>query len=388
MKAAGKPMVSSAAAAGLLNRRQLAALPLALAGLHAGAQGNAPLRVGQSAGFTGGQAEYSADVNAGLKAALGAANAAGGIGGRSVVLLTADDAGRRDAVVANTRKLVEQDQVLAMVGHTSGAGVEASLSFIDSARVPVLGPATGNMGIREAASPHLFHTRAGYDREMQAIINYVALLGYRRIALAYLGDVGPANLRAMTQALGRHQLEPVAVVGLDRNATDFTEPSRALLRGNPQLVVFISNAKPVVGIVKAMRSNGFKGQFATSSFAGSRVVSDLGRDAAGLILIQVLPRPQKDYLRFHRAFHADLGAHTKGVRPNYTVLEGYVAGRVLLEGMRRAGPEQTRADLLRALAGLGDVDFGGYRVRYSRETREGSRFVELGVVADDGRIVF
>ncbi len=380
MKATGRPA--------LLARRSLISWPLALAGFDLRAQTTAPIRVGQSGGFSGGQAEYAADVSAGVKAALAAANAAGGIGGRPVELVTADDGGRRDAVLANTRKLVEQDRVLALVGYTSGAGVETSLPYIDSVRVPMLGPATGNMGIREADSPYLFHTRAGYDREMQVIARHVATLGYSRIALAYLGDVGPANLRAMTGALAEHRLQPVGVVGLDRNATDFNQPSQALLRANPQMVVFISNARPIVGIVKAMRLAGYGGQFAVSSFAGSRVVADLGRHAPGLILIQVLPRPQKDYLRFHRAFHADLAAHARGVRANYTVLEGYVAGRVLLEGLRRSGEEPSRASLLQALGSLGELDFGGYRVRYSREQREGSRFVELGVVTDDGRIVF
>ncbi len=350
--------------------------------------GLGPIRLGQSAGFSGGQAEYAADVNAGLKAALAAANQAGGVAGRRLELVTADDGGRRDAVLENTRKLVEQDQVVALVGYTSGAGVEASLAYIDRMRVPIIGPATGNMGIREAGSPNLFHTRAGYDREMSAIVSHVARLGYQRVGLAYLADVGPANLRAMTAALAQHRLEPAVVVGLDRNATDFSQPSRALLAARPQLVVFISNARPIVGIVKAMRRAGYGGQFATSSFAGSRVVADLGAQAAGLILIQVLPRPQKNYLRFHRAFHEDLAAHAASTKANYTVLEGYVAGRVLTEALRRAGAEGGRSGLLRALSNLGEIDFGGYRVRYAANAREGSRFVELGVVTDDGRIVF
>lgn len=344
--------------------------------------------IGQSGGFSGGQAEYARDIKAGIEAALAGANAIGGIAGRRIRLITADDAGKREAVLVNTRKLVETDKVVALIGYTSGAGTEGSLSYIQQARVPILSPATGNMGIREAANPYLFHTRAGYADEMAKIVGHVALLGYQRIGLAYLDDVGPANLKAMTGALAQHGLKPSVVVGLNRNAEDFSPQVGQLMAANPQLVVFISNAKPIVRIVQSMRAKGYGGQFATSSFAGSRVAGDLKDQARGLILIQVLPQPKQDHLRFHREFHADLKSSAPDLTPNYTILEGYVAGRVLLDGLRRSGPGVTRVQLQTALENSPELDFGGYRIRLSKTDRSGSRFVDLGVVTDDGRLVF
>ncbi|MFY7973409.1 MAG: ABC transporter substrate-binding protein [Rubrivivax sp.] len=344
--------------------------------------------VGQSGGFTGGQAEYARDVRTGIEAALAAANARGGISGRPVRLVTADDGGKRDAVLVNTRKLVEVDNVVGLIGYTSGAGTEGTLAYLQQMRVPMLSPATGNMGIREAANPHVFHTRAGYDDEMAKIIGHVARLGYKRVALAYLDDVGPANLRAMTGALAKNGLSAATVVGLNRNADDFTPQVDKLMASQPQIVVFISNAKPIVNIVRGMRARGYGGQFATSSFAGSRLVADLKEHAPGLILIQVLPQPRKNHLQFHREFHADLAALSPQVKANYTILEGYVAGRVLLEGLRRSGPGVTRGRLQAALEALPELDYGGYRIRLGTSDRSGSRFVDLGVVTDDLRLVF
>jgi branched-chain amino acid transport system substrate-binding protein len=366
--------------------------PLFFAGilffLNAVAQAQSPILVGQSAGLTGGQADYAKDVKAGIDAAFAAVNAGGGVGGRPVRLVTADDGGKRDAVLANTKKLVEADKVTALIGYTSGAGTEASLAYIRQARVPILSPATGNMGIRETPNAYIFHTRAGYDEEMNKIIGHVVTLGYQRVGLAYLDDVGPANLRAMTGALARHMLAPAVVVGLNRNADDFTPQVNELLRANPQLVVFISNAKPIVKIVQGMRARGYGGQFATSSFAGPRVVADLKQDAVGLIVIQVLPQPQREHLRFHREFHADLKLLSPTPVPNYTVLEGYIAARVLLEGLRRSAPGPSRQQLVAALETLPELDYGGYRIRLSRTERNGSRFVDLGVVSSRGQLVF
>ena len=368
--------------------RRVVSAALLLVPLLASAQPTGPILIGQSGGFTGGQADYARDVKAGIEAALAGANANGGIGGRLLRLVTADDGGKRDAVLANTRKLVDNDNVVALIGYTSGAGTEASLAFIQQARVPILSPATGNMGIREVQSPYMFHTRAGYADEMAKIVGHVAQLGYQRVGLAYLDDVGPANLRAMQAALTQHKLTPAAVVGLNRNAEDFTPQIDALMAANPQLVVFISNAKPIVKIVQGMRTRGFGGQFATSSFSGSRVVADLKEHARGLIMIQVLPQPGRDHLRFHREFHADLKIAAPELKANYTILEGYIAGRVLVEGLRRSGPGVTRAQLVSALETLPELDYGGYRIRLSRTERNGSRFVDLGVVGDHGRLIF
>lgn len=366
------------------------ALSSALLSMMAAAQanGSSPILIGQSGGFTGGQAEYARDVKTGIEASLANVNAGGGIQGRLVKLVTADDGGRRDSVLANTKKLVEADKVLALIGYTSGAGTEASLEYITRSQVPILSPATGNMGIRSAHNPFLFHTRAGYSDEMAKIIGHVARLGYSRVGLAYLDDVGPANLKSMKDALAANKLKAAAIVGLNRNAENFTPQIETLMAANPQLVVFISNAKPIAMIVKGMRERGYGGQFATSSFSGSRVVADLKEHARGLIMIQVLPQPHRDHLRFHQEFHADLKSVAPDVKANYTMLEGYIAGRVLVEGLKRSGSNPTRAQLLAALDNLSEVDYGGYRIRYSKDNHSGSRFVDLGVVTASGQLKF
>src|SRR5262245_39818532 len=96
-----------------LHAWSLGSLALALH-LVVGAQPQ-PLRIGQSAGLSGGQAGYSKDVKTGIEAALAFANKQGGVNGRLVQLISEDDGGKRDQVVANTRKLVEQQDRKSVV---------------------------------------------------------------------------------------------------------------------------------------------------------------------------------------------------------------------------------------------------------------------------------
>jgi len=347
-----------------------------------------PLRIGQSAGLTGGQAAYSKDVKTGIEAALAAANKQGGVNGRQVQLVSEDDGGKRDQVVANTKKLVEQHKVVALIGYTSGAGTEASLDYIGAANVPLIAPVTGNMGIRAAHHKQLFHTRAGYGDEMRKIVDALATTGIKRFAFAYLDDVGPANPKSMHDALERHNLKAVAAVPLNRNADDFTPQVDALLKAAPEIVVFISNAKPIVRIVRAMRDKGYKGQFATSSFSGVGVIDDLQGAAFGMIMSQVLPPPTRTNLRFVSDYVKQLREFDAQATPNYTNLEGYLSARVLLEGLRRAGGNPGSERLIAALEELNRFDLGGYDITFTSSNHNGSRFVDTGVISVEGKLRF
>jgi branched-chain amino acid transport system substrate-binding protein len=343
--------------------------------------------VGQSAGLTGGQAGYSADVKQGIEAHFASVNKAGGINGRPLKLVSLDDQGKKDNVVANTKKLVEAEKVSALIGYTSGAGVEATLAYLDTQKVPMLSPVTGNMGIRAQFHRNLFHTRAGYDDEMKKMVGHLALTGMTRFAIAYLDDVGPANPQSMHGALELAKLKAVAAVPLNRNATDFAAQIETLVQAKPEVVLFISNGTPIVKIVQGMRAKGYGGQFATSSFSGLKVIDDLKDTGVGLIMSQVLPPPTRTHLKLVKDYQEELKAFAPDAKPNYTSLEGYVAARVLVEAIRRAG-EPSGERVVAALEDMRRVDLGGYEISFSRQSHDGSRFVDTGVVSRFGGLRF
>ena len=339
----------------------------------------AEILVGQSAGFTGGQASYSKDVRDGILACFAAVNRAGGIEGQQLKLLAEDDEGKRDQVVANTKKLIEKDNVFALIGYTSGAGTEAALPVAEAARVPMLSPASGNMGIRARHHRYLFHTRAGYADEMRYIVDTTAAIGLSRYALVYLFDAA-VNLPAMEGALKANNLTSVASVGIDRNAKDFGQVVDNLLAAKPDAVLFITNGPPLAEIVRGMKKSGYVGEFISSSFAGTKMIEDLKDDAIGLKVVQVLPSPKKNYVRLIKEYREHLRQADANATPNYTSLEGYVAARVLAEGLRRTGKNPTRERFVAVLETFRRVDLGGYEISFSPINHNGSRFVEIGVV--------
>jgi len=220
------------------------------------------------------------------------------------------------------------------------------------------------------------------------MISALANTGVKRFAIAYLDDVGPANPQAMKAALAQSNLTAVAEVPLNRNADDFSAQAEKLLQSKPDAVVFISNAKPIAQIVKGMRAKGYAGQFATSSFSGLAIVDDLKEQGQGLIMSQVLPAPTKIHLRVIADYQKHLKELDAEAKLNYTSLESYIAARVLVEAMRRAGPGAGPERIVAALDGMASYDLGGYDIGFSAANHNGSRFVDTAVVTFGGKLLF
>ncbi len=341
--------------------------------------------VGQSAAVTGGQAAFSKDAQNGLLAYFSAVNRNGGVNGDQIELVMLDDEGKRDKTLANTKVLVTERNALALIGYTSGAGVEATLPYLLEAKTPMLSPLTGNMAIRAKFNKYLFHTRAGYDVEMETVVKHLRANGNAKYAIVYLEDA-KGNGDMLRAVLAKEKVVPVATLELNRNATDFSTAVGTIMKAQPEAVIFITNGQPLAKIAQGLRKAGYFGQIISSSFAGTRFVEDIKEDAAGIVITQVLPPLTKQINKVVRDFQADLKKYAPDAKPNLTSLEAYISARVLVEGLRRAGTAATRERLVQALERAGTLELGGYPVTFSERDHNGSRFADTSVVARDGSL--
>jgi len=344
------------------------------------------IRFGQSASLTGGQASYGKDVQNGIAAAFAAATAQEATTGVRYELVTLDDGGVRSRCMKNVMGLVESG-VTAIVGLTSGAGAEACLPVVEDALVPMLGTASGNMGIRAANTHGVYHVRAGYDVEYKRMLAYLKDFGLRTVGVVTLNDTSRANLDAMNAALAAYSIVPKVTVGVDRNATSFEGPANELLAAKLDCVLFTANATPVARIIDLMRLGNYPGLFYASSFAGQDLIDTLTAKKQSCVMSMVVPRPTALGVNVVAQCQRDLALLNNGARLGMTTLEGYIAGRTAVEATQMALKSGTfgRARLKEALAGLRS-DLGGYKVEFSGST-QGSRFVDLIALDRYGRLV-
>ena len=347
------------------------------------------IRIGQFAAQTGPAAELGKRMQLGIQAHLTAVNAAGGINGRKITLVTRDDGYEPEKAAAAAKALIEEDKVFALIGSVGTPTTLAALPAINAAAIPLIGPFTGAQALREPFNRNIFHVRASYFDETERIVQHLTTVGIKKIAVFYQNDsYGKAGLEGVTRALAKRDLKPTAVVTVERNSVDVAAPLADILKANPEAVIQISAYKSCAALIKLARVKSYGGQFFNVSFVGSKALADeLGEAYAGVSISQVVPFPYvassavvREYQqRMTEAGHKDF---------DFSSMEGFLAAKVLTEGLRKAGGKTlSRESFMTALEGLRDFNMGGFTINYSAKSHEGSRFTDLTTLGRGGKFI-
>jgi branched-chain amino acid transport system substrate-binding protein len=341
--------------------------------------------LGQSAAFSGPAAELGLQMNQGARLVFDQVNASGGIGGRLIELRTLDDGYEPDRCKANTETFIS-DGVFALFGYVGTPTCVAALPVVNESRTPFLGPFTGAEVLREPFSRYVFHVRASYYDETALIVKNLTSLGLNRIAVFYQDDsYGMAGLTGVQRALAAVSLQPVSLGTVKRNTVDVAGAVQSILPAKPQAIVQISAYKSCAAFIREARKAGFGGTFFNVSFVGTQALADeLGKDGQGVMISQVVPYPYSTATPIAREYNEAIKQAGGKARPNYSSMEGYIAAKVMVEGLRRAA-RLTQDGLITALEGI-NQSFGGFNVAFGPRKHTASTFVDLSMLTGDGRV--
>lgn len=373
----------------MINRRQFsfAAGTAGLAGFPAVHAQSDKIILGQSAAFTGPAAQLGIQFHAGAKLYFDQLNAQGGVGGRSVEIRKLDDGYEPERCAENTKKLLEDD-VFALFGYIGTPTSVAALPLATKAKVPFVAPFTGAMALRAPLNRYAFHVRASYNDETALIVKQLHHVGLTKVAVFYQNDAyGKAGLDGVTLALAALNLKPVAIATVERNSVDVAKAVETINAAAPEAVVQISAYKSCAAYVRAARKAGYGGGLYNVSFVGTQALADeLGREGAGVVVSQVVPSPYTGSKPISREFAEAVRKTSGAVQANFSSMEGYIAARVLAEGMRRSGAKGGSEGLISAMESINGQPFGGFNVNFSRNEHVASNFVELSMLTGDGRV--
>ncbi len=343
--------------------------------------------LGQSAPFTGPAAQLGLQFYQGAKIYFDQINAQGGVGRRLIEIRNLDDGYEPDRCAENTRKLIAED-VFALFGYIGTPTSLAALPLTTKDKVPFIAPFTGAMALREPFNRNVFHLRASYNDETALIVKQLSSLGLTKFGVFYQNDAyGKAGLDGVTLALKGLNLKPVGQATVERNSLDVAQAVKTLVAAQPQVIVQIGAYKACAALIRQAVKAGYGGKFYNVSFVGTQALSDeLGKEGAGVVVSQVMPSPYNPARPVAREFVEAVKAAGKDAQANFSSMEGYLAARVLVEGLKRAGAKATPESLITGLESMGTQSIGGFNVSYSPTDHVGSSFVELSMLVGDGRI--
>jgi branched-chain amino acid transport system substrate-binding protein len=350
----------------------------------------APSRIvlGQSAAFSGPARALGEEFRKGAQLLFDRVNAHGGVGGRSIELQSLDDGYEPDRCVANTKKLIDSG-VFALFGYIGTPTGVVALPLATAAKVPFIAPFTGAEALRTPFNRYAIHVRASYYDETAEIVKQLTAVGIKRIGVFYQNDAyGKAGLAGVTRALTPLGLEPAGLGTVERNTVDVDAAVKSILAGKADAIVQISAYKSCAAFIRAARKAGFGGTFYNVSFVGTLALAkELGADARGVVVSQVMPYPftpatllAGEYLAAGKAAEGDK------FEPNYSSIEGYTAAKTVVEGLRRAGSNPTPESLIAGLESLHDFNLGGFFVDFGPQKHTGSKYVDLVILTADGHV--
>ena len=361
---------------------------LAAAGISRAQPGGNKIVLGQSAALSGAAAQLGIQFQQGARLWFEQVNAQGGVAGRQIELRALDDGYEPDRCVENTQKLLGDD-VFALFGYIGTPTCQAALPLVSKAQIPFIAPFTGARILREPTLKNVFHLRASYNDEIELMVRQLTHLGLQKIAVFHQNDAyGQSGLEGVTQALAARQLKPVAQATVERNSQDVGAAVKSLLAAAPDAIIQISVYKSSAAFIRAARKAGYGGSFYNLSFVGTQALADeLGKDGAGVVVTQVVPSPYSTTRPITREFAEAVKKSNGAAQANFSSLEGYLAARLVTEGLKRAGGKTpTREGLIAGIESIGRQSFGGFEVDISPKDHVASQFVELSMLTGDGRV--
>ena len=327
---------------------------------------------GMSAPFSGPAKELGRAMKAGIEVAFAAANAAGGVNGRSLKLVALDDGYEPERTRAVMKELVEQRQVFGFIGNVGTPTAEVAVPYALEKKMLFFGPFTGAGLLRkEPPDRYVFNYRASYAEETAATVKY--LVDVKRLKPAEIavfaqqdgfGEAGFNGVAKMMRT--RYGRDPAEVlrVGYKRNTTDVAEATEAILaaRQRPRAIIMVATYKAAAKFIDKIRAERPEMIFTNVSFVGSQALADelVGyspKDAEGVIVTQVVPLPQSRSTAVSR-YQDLLPKYSLGEKPDFVSLEGYLAASLLIEGLRKAGRDLDTEKVVDALESLRNVDLG------------------------------
>jgi branched-chain amino acid transport system substrate-binding protein len=357
------------------------------------------IRFGIVAPFSGSARELGRQMKLGIDTAFSRVNDAGGVDGRMLRLVAADDGYEPTRTADAMKQLYEKDQVFGFIGNVGTPTAAVAVPYALERRTLFFGAFTGANVLRnDPPDRYVFNYRASYAEETDAVVRYLIKLRRlqpRQIAVFAqqdgYGDAGFAGVAKAFRALG---VSDSAIVRLNykRNTVDVDEAISQLKTQKPAIkaVVMVSTYRAAAKFIEKTRDLFPAMIYTNVSFVGSTALADelmlLGaRYASGVIVTQVVPAVG-GYSSVVLEYKTALAKYFAGEAPDYVSLEGYVAANVLIQALKRTGPQLDTEKLIDNLEAMRNLDLGlGSSLNFGRAEHQASHKIWGTAIDENGK---
>ncbi len=345
--------------------------------------------VAQIAPQSGVQASAGKAYTAGLRLGFDSVNAAGGINGSQIRLVTLDDGYKPDETVRLAKEVIAKENPIALAATVGTANAEALIKsgVLSDTGLSLVGPSSGANSV--IGQPGIYLTKASYADEVNQLFAQLSSMGLTRIAVLYQDDgYGRDLLNSATLLAPKYKVDLIARSPYDRITGNVEPAVTALLKADAQAIFLAAISAPAAEFIKLYKKRGGNAMLVGPSPVDVAYLQrQLSKEQVrGYVASTVGPIDSRTSLPVIREF---LKLKAGNPSPDYGArsFEGYVTARVLIAGMQRSKGTGTPETLSLALKSLRAMDLGGYSVDFSDLKRGGSSYVDFVTIDRLGALV-
>ena len=345
------------------------------------------IKLGMVAGFSAATTAIAVEFYRGAQAVYSEVNANGGIYGRRISVTALDDAYNVENTLPQTLRLLNEENVFLLSNFVGTPTTLSILPIILQMREEpyLVGAYTGATPLRQAPyMERVFNVRPSYPQETQELTKQLWQAGKRRIGVFYtMSSFGRSGFVGVADALAAEGERITAEATHRVNAgieSNMTSQVKHLREANVDAVVCAATPREYAAFIIETKKQGLTVPVAALSASQSALPilntveqqqgMEPGTLSKGMINSQVMPAIRESELPGVQLYR-ELMDKWQPVPPPSNVpadyqikqydsdsLEGFVNARVILEGLRRAGPELTRQGFRAAMESLQNLDLG------------------------------
>ena len=332
----------------------------------------------------------------GIKAYFDSVNDQGGVSGRPVKLITKDDGLAPGKMVELTKEFIADKNVLALAGYVNTGGLTelSKANLLGDSGIALVAPLQGDKSIVGAAN--FFPFRSGYPDEVTALIKEAQSNFKKKVVVVYWNvTFGPAMMQLAQEMSKQVGLNVTAWVQIDAKAQDkfdavMKQAVGEVVNQSPDAVIMLISGRYSIEFIKQIKNSTAQTAqlYAMSIVPSGDVVKAVGEaKARGMVIAQAVPFPFSTTRPLVSEYQKLMKRYAPDEPFSFSTLEGFVAGKITVMALKRAGANPTREKVLKALNTMGELNLGDVFVNYSPAARNGWGRIDLTMIGHDGRLV-
>ncbi len=312
-----------------------------------------PLQSGLAAGAT--------QMKEGCDAYFKSINDAGGVNGRKIEWIVENDSYNPQQTAAVVKKLVDRDGIFALVSTLGTVTNLAVLPFLAQRGVPIVNPAGGHTLLNKPTDKNVFGILPLSSEIGESMVDFaVNKLGAKRVAIFFQNDqFGKDQRDGAVEALKRHGLQPAAEASYVPSDVDVSAQAVAIKQAEPDAVILGVIPKHGALFIKEAQRLGWKPKFVGHNTVADPVVLDLaGAETLEGVYVNLMTAADSMDTPAVKTANETLKKYYPQTKPGYYPYLGMAGGIIIVEAIKRAGQDLTRARLISALESLGRFEPG------------------------------